>query len=350
VELPIEEIEKYINEISLGEKLIYVSTSFGEEVPLLLKSISHKDKRIAELIRNNSQKEAEKMGLPRMEEMEKQLSIRGSFTAEDEKELERLRSQLKGQKAVLAKTTRVPANRDRIKNIIKTINDKIGTILLKKEKLLGLTCERKAIEQKQLYLTWCAVYNPYTDNRYWKSYEAFQAEEDFLFHRKVVNEYIIHSYGYPTEVVRAVARNNIWRVRYIASVKSIGSLFGCAVSDFTADQLSLVYWSLFYQNVYEMMSDDRPPEEIIEDDESLDAYMEDINAEKSRESSASTAKKYSKGAKNAWDHKEVIVMASNPSYKDANYSETLASKLKHKGKTTLDAAPTNTKGLNKVLL
>ena len=102
----------------------------------------------------------------------------------------------------------------------------------------------------------------------------------------------------------------------------------------------LLYWSHYYQSINEMMPDDRPSDEIIEDDQALDAYMKDWQAERSREATASRAKKGQRyGEKSAWDHGETLVMRSNPMHKDIEYSETLAEKSSGDGAASVDAAP-----------
>ena len=103
----------------------------------------------------------------------------------------------------------------------------------------------------------------------------------------------------------------------------------------------LMYWSHYYQSINEMLPDDRPSDEIVEDDQALDAYMKDWQADKNREQSASKAKKNNRyGDKSAWDHGETLVMRSNPMHKDIEYSDTLAEKAIHSGSSSVDAAPT----------
>ncbi len=110
------------------------------------------------------------------------------------------------------------------------------------------------------------------------------------------------------------------------------------------DQKMLVYWSSYYQSVYDMMSSDRPSDGVIEDDNALDAYMKDWAAEKNRESTADSSKnKY--GTPSAWDYSETLVMKSNDVYEDVEYSKTLKERGEGKaGANTVDAAPTNHHG------
>lgn len=313
------------------------------EIPLLIKHPSSFDHRVAESIYERSLKQAQAEGLPTQEEMEKIISERGIFGQKQIDEIEDIKKKIKAQKLVLSKTTRVPARRDRLKTIIKELEEEAALILLKKDRFLEQTRERKALEQKHLYLTWKATYNVYTEDLYWKSYEDFAAERDFLFRKRVYVEYALMHYGLTQEVVRSIARSSLWRIRYVGALKLGESLFGRPISEYTTDQTSLLYWSQFYQSVYEMMPDERPSDEIIEDDEALDAYMNDWYDERNRDNAASKAKKGNYGKSSAWDHQETLVTRANPMFKDIKYSETLAEKAKNKGKTVVDAAPMNRK-------
>jgi hypothetical protein len=88
--------------------------------------------------------------------------------------------------------------------------------------------------------------------------------------------------------------------------------------------LNLAYWSNFYQSVYEMMPRDRPPDSVIDDDDSLDAYMKDFYEERNREDASEWSKnktKSGRGKLSAFDKEEVIVTQSNELYEDIDYDK-----------------------------
>jgi hypothetical protein len=86
--------------------------------------------------------------------------------------------------------------------------------------------------------------------------------------------------------------------------------------------LNLAYWSHFYQNVYEMMPEDQPPQDIIEDDMALDAYMEAYYKERTNEAAARKFKKRAgTGKLSAFDSQEVIVTRANELYEDIEYDK-----------------------------
>jgi len=342
IELPYEELDGYIRQICVAQQLVFVECNTGDEVPLLFRYPDPEDTYIADLIHRRALKEAQDEGLPSLEEMEGVVKERGIFTEVDEKKIEKLRSRIEGQRSVLAKTTRVPARRDRLKDIISGMQKEIEEILTRKELSMELTSERKAIEERFLYLTRRGTFDPRTKKPYWENETAFANERDFLFRKRVFLEYIVFSHGLSQSKIRFISRSNLWRIRYVTALKTGESLFGRPISKYTVDQLTLLYWSHYYQSIYEMMSDDRPSDNIIEDDQALDAYMSDWHAERNRDAVASKAKSNNKyGQNSAWDHGETLVMKSNPMHADVEYSDTIAERGTTPKGASFDAAPTN---------
>ncbi len=339
VELSYEELDSYVQQICTGEKLVYVKDRLEEEIPLLFRYPTSRSRRLANHAYKQALAEAERLELPSIAEMEVMARERGLFNDADEEKVRVLRGKLAGQRAVLAKTTKIPARRDRLEANISRLKDEIAVLEFKKEATLEMTQERKASEEKFLFLTRWGVLDPTTEELYWGTEEEFENEPDFVFRKRVLLEYIVFAHGIEQTPIRAIARSNLWRLRYITATKMGEGLFGRSISSYSVDQLTVLYWSHFYQSVYEMMPDERPSDNIIEDDEALDAYMMDWHADRNRDAVASREKKgKSYGQNSAWDHDETLVMRSNPIHKDVEYSETAADKAKHSGQTTVDAA------------
>jgi len=302
VDLTSEEIEDYLDQISSASKIVDV-----DDKVLLFKypSIDNKmeSRRIYQLEYRRSLDE----GLLSTSSMKDLMKERHLITDEEKHELSSLRSKLDAQKVLLVKTTRVRANQDRIKGIIHDIEKKIRDIEYKERSKFSMTAETRAEEAKILYLCWSNSYNFLTKNLYWDLYDEFLNEINYLFRQKVVSEFILFYGGIPTKYIRAIARNNLWRIRYVTSMKTSEQLFGKSASGYSSDMLNLVYWSHYYQNIFEMLEEDRPPEDIIEDDESLDAYMKDYYDERTRDTAARKSKNKHSGKLSAFDKEEVIV-------------------------------------------
>jgi len=302
VDLTSEEIENYLDQISSASKVVDV-----DDKVLLFKypSVDNKmeSRRIYQLEYNKSLDE----GLLSTSGMKDLIKERHLITDEEKHELSSLRSKLDAQKVLLAKTTRVRARQDRVKDIIHDIEKKIRDIEYKEKSKFSMTAETKAEEAKILYLCWSNSYNFFTKNLYWNLYNEFLNETDYLFRQKVTSEFILFYGGISTEYIRTIARSNLWRIKYVTSMKTSEHLFGIPTSKYTNDMLNLAYWSHYYQNIYEMLEEDRPPEDIIEDDEALDSYMKDYYDERTRDVAARKSKNKHSGKLSAFDKEEVIV-------------------------------------------
>jgi len=323
MDLSYEEIEQYLFQIFSREKIVIINDN-----PLLLKYPSTRDLNLARYKYQIEYDKSLKDGFVSKEDMKKILKERSFITADAEKKLNRLRSTLDAQKVLLAKTTKVKANQDRIKKLISELEIEIKEIESRETSALAMTAEAKAEESKLLFLCWCSTYNFETNDLWWKTYDDFLIDSDLLFRQQVLSEFILFYSGIPIPYIRAIARSNLWRIRYITSLKTSELLFGIPTSEYTNDMLNLVYWSHYYQNIYDMMPEDQPSDNIIEDDEALDAYMEDYYKERSKDIAArKSEKKLSRGGLSAFNNEEVIVTRHNELYEDIDYDKPKESQM-----------------------
>ncbi len=323
-ELPYEKVDSLINEISVGGKIVSIKTVYGAKKTIFLSHCSLEEKLYSSVVYEETYNKAIDEGFLTIAETENNLTMRGVYKAADEKEVSGLRSKIEGQEKLLGKMTRVPARRERVKENIKKMNDRLFELLNEKEVYLEYSAERKAHEERLLFLCWRGVRDPLTRELYWPTKEDFEGEKDIVFRRNVFNEHIKLSVGVDPTTLRYISRHNLWRIRYTTSIKTGISLFGVELPDYSVDQLALAYWSYYYQSIYDMMPDEKPSDEIVEDDAALDAFMKSYMEEQNREAAVSKGRKGTKsGVKSAWDYEETIVMGSNPMYKDVNYTPTV---------------------------
>jgi len=311
-----EELEKYIEQICAGIKLLDV-----DNVLLVLKNPSNltllHSRRVYDLEFAKSVKD----GLLKTEEMKKLIEERSFISQEDRNRLSSLKSKLEGQKVLLARTVKVKANQDRIKKIIEDLEKQIREIEIKERTKYSMTADTAAEESRLLYLCWACCYNSETDTLYWKNYNDFATESKLLFRQKVLSEFITFYGGINTTIIRSIARSNLWRIRYVTSLKTSEPLFGVPTSEYSNDMLNLAYWSHFYQNIYEMMPEDQPSDLIIDDDVALDAYMKDFYNERSKDAAARRDKGKRYGKLSAFNQQEVIVTRANELYEDITYDK-----------------------------
>lgn len=317
MDLTTEEIERYLEQISTGTKIVDVDNK-----PLLFKYPAIDNRLGARRIYELEYKKAIEEGLLSNEGMRKIIEERELITRKDKLELSSLRSKLEAQKVLLAKTIKVRARQDRVKEVISNLEVEIQKIEYKERSKYSMTAETRAEEARILYLCWANCYDFFTNKLYWNSYDLFRDEPDYLFRQKVTSEFIIFYSGIPTSRIRAIARSNLWRIKYVTSLKTSEPLFGVPTSEYTNDMLNLAYWSHYYQNIYEMMPEDQPPEHIIEDDESLDAYLKDYYNERSQDAAARKDKKKHRGKLSAFDQEEVIVTkVASELYEDIEFDK-----------------------------
>lgn len=314
MELSFEDVEKYLEQIFTQNKIIDVDSK-----TLIFKFPGVFVRAKAKYFYDREYKRSLEEGLLSNEGMKKVLETRNLITAEDKQTLISLKNKLAAQKLLLAKTTKVKANQDRIKVIIHDLEDKIRQIELKERSKLSMTAENKAEESKLLFLCWASTFEFYSDKLLWPEFDIFLQEHSIEFRLRVMSEFMLFYSGISTSIIRTIARSGLWRIRYVTSLKTSEPLFGVPTSEYTNDMLNLAYWSHYYQNIYEMLPDSQPPEHIIEDDEALDAYMHDYYEEQKRDNVSRRSRKSPGRMISAFDAQEVIVTRSNELYEDIEY-------------------------------
>lgn len=319
-----EEVERLVTRIAAATFVCLVDDSL-----IILEYPSNHLKQIADVYYEQEYEEAIKGGLLSRASLEQLIEERKLFTEAEQKQLDSLNSRLEAQRILLAKTTLVKANQTRIKNVIKELKNEIYGLSYKKSSKLSMSAEVRANEERTLYLCWASTYKD--DELLWKTFEVFKNSEELKFREQIISKFLTFYSGITTETIRFIARHNMWRIRYVNSQKTGEALFGVASLEYTTDMLNLAYWSNYYDNIYQMMPEDRPSDLVIEDDEALDSYMKAHYEERTREDAARRSKNRNPGKLSAFDSEEVIVTASNELWHDIEYDKPReAQKLKER--------------------
>jgi len=316
IALTYDELSTYLLIIFTGERI-----KNYRDINVLFKQPSNRIRMLSEITYNTSYQEAKNEGLLSVDDWEKLITDRGIFTESDLAQVKRLESKLEGQMVLLGKTTKVKANQDRIKKIIKGIQIELNEIKYKKFSKLTMSAETKAEEDKNLFLCSKCIYDLDTEELRWKDIHALHKENHLDFRGEILIDFISFCNGNRQELIRYIARSSLWRVIYMHSSKVSDTLFGIPIVDYSSDQFNLSYWSNYYQNIYEMLPEDRPSDIIIEDDEAIDAHMKAYYEERTRDDAARKNKHSNKGKLSAFDKEEVIVTKSNELYEDIKYDK-----------------------------
>lgn len=320
-DLSFQEVEEILEGILNNHKIVEVTGGKGQEF-ILFRYPNAEEVLKSRCVRISSLKEAKDAGLPSMEDIDKLLESKSLVPEQDDKKISDLQDKVEAQKKILL-LTKISGRRAPIEAVIEKLNQEIDELRAKGEAFYYLSQERKADEASLLYLTWAATHT-ISGDMYWESFETFEKETDLGLRDFIRIEFSSYNRGLPTEIIRFLARHNLWRVRYVAAQKTGGSLFCRSLNDLTPDQLGLLYWSNYYQSIYEMMPDEQPDDDTIKDDEALDKYMERYSKmrEKDRNESKVKAGGTLASKLSAWDKgEELIITPANPNYMNLAYSE-----------------------------
>jgi hypothetical protein len=318
-DLSFQDTENLLEEILNDHKLIEIPMDGTAEF-LVLRFPTAKDILHSRYIRKKTTLEARKEGLPSVADIDELLSTNQLTPEQDEVKINELQDKLEAQEKLLS-LTKITGRRTPIEEVIAKLNAEIAEIRVKEESYYFLSQERKGDESALLYLTWACCFN-LEGSRCWETFEDFENETKLNFRDLIRVEFIHFNKGLPTSTIRFLARHNLWRVRYIAALKSGGPLFGRGLNDLTPDQLGLLYWSNYYQSIYEMLPDDQPDDHVITDDDALDAHMERYAKQREQERNQGKARGSASGKLSAWDRgDELIITPDNPHYMDLQYTE-----------------------------
>jgi len=317
MDLTSEEVERYLNRVFTGTELFNLNNRL-----LVFKQPDNELNAKAYLIYDKALKRAVDSGMLKLVDLDALIKERNVITEEDQNKLDRLKAQRDAQELILSKTTRIKAKQGRLISIIDTLNEKIQTIEYKRTSKLTMSGESKAEEERALYFCWACVTDDNGD-KCWNTFDDLLKEADLELRDSILIKFLKFKSGIETEIIRYLARHSLWRIRYVTSQKVSDPLFGVPTSQYTNDMLNLAYWSNFYQNIYEMMPKDRPPDIIIDDDDALDAYMKAYYEERSREDATERDqnKLGNRGKLSAFNKEEVIVTKSHELYEDIDYTQ-----------------------------
>jgi len=268
--------------------------------------------------------EAQEKELPSIKDIDKILSEKEVISSEDTQRIQELEEKIVAQRRLL-QLTKISGRRKPIEETIDSHLKEIRELEAKRESFYYLTQEKKADEESVLYLAWAASHD-IDGNKYWPTFQDFEDEQALIFRNNLILEFTAFNRGLPSKTIRYLARHSLWRIRYTAALKIGGSLFSRDLDDLTPNQLNLLYWSNYYQSIYEMMPDDQPEDDVIKDDEALDKYMEAYfkrrEAERNEGRTTKRGSSSSKGKLSAWDKgEELIITPAHPEYMSLQYSE-----------------------------
>lgn len=316
-ELSFQETEALLESVMNNKKLVKVESQNGDEF-IVFSHPCAQDILCSRYVRERALLAAIDEELPTRADIEKVIEERGLL---DQEKIIDIEASIKAQERLL-NLTKIQGRRKSIEETMAKLIQELYEIKSTVDQLYTLTQEFRADEESILYLTWAATHKV-MGKRYWKSFEDFEASKNLILRNSLVFEYSIFNQGLNLKEIRFLARHVLWRIRYTAGLKIGGPLFPQGLHDLTTDQQSLLYWSNYYQSIFEMLPDDQPDDAIIKDDEKLDAYMDSYFKARDQDNNQGRLKRRSgaKGKLSTDASDEVILTTNHPEYLAMSYSE-----------------------------
>ena len=160
MELSYEEVTNTILRIATNKNILKVDNG-SKKVWLVFNQPDNLIKLRALSVYDEAYADALKDGLLPSNELEELLKSRNIFTEEDQSKVNDIESRLKGQRAILAKTTKIKARKERLIKIINDLEYEVNEIKYKKYSKMVMSAEVKADEYKQGFI--CSKCVNYSD-------------------------------------------------------------------------------------------------------------------------------------------------------------------------------------------
>lgn len=327
-ELTEEKIQEIILEILSGERLIRQNTyNNSKELPSIVKLSypSAADRQLCDILEEVSLEQSIQDGLPSENDLE-EVMYEAFFSVEDLEKLHDLQEKKKGYESLLKK--RVKGTDIYLKNQekLREIEHEVLKLERKRQQVSEYTAEYQAKEDKYFELLARSAYH-LEGYRVWENAEHLLRSTDTNYAYSILNKFLDFYWGYSTKIIRRVARSPQWRTMYLASEKGSRLTDICA-KDLPISYLHLMSWSMYYQSIQEMLPSERPTQDIIEDDEKLDKFMQEyqIKVKKEAEKVRKDSGRGKRNPSSALDKDQVVVTAESNNYvklhKDDGYSDT----------------------------
>jgi hypothetical protein len=301
--LTLSEISEKIHQILWGKSFVDVVDGDGTEHTFILRSLSINEQNAVKHLRRKELALARHMGILSDEELKAIYAEDGVWTEEQEKRIEDLQNGISQLAAQIKDFHYIRAKKNRLEKIRKKFNNELTDLLNTRLQLFHLSAEQRAEEVARRHVVFLATQTP-EEEQYWGSKEEFDLCEDICLLFNLAKAYFQEN-QLTEATCRQIARSGEWRFRWHASKKG-ESLFGRPISDWSEAQNALVFWSQYYDSVYDSL--ERPPNHVIEDDSACDQWVEDQNKKHVPGAKSDRSPLGNKTATKNKDHQEVFMM------------------------------------------
>ena len=168
---------------------------------------------------------------------------------------------------------KIVAHRNRVRIIEKEIdrlNFRYKQLLERKQAVFGNTLEYMAEKQRLFYLVGCITEYP-DGSPVWEHGNIKNEDDESLLME--LSASLMDNAVIDTKMIRAIARSNLWRYRWLNGKSNVKTLFGRDIFDLSLAQSELLFWSQIYDAAMEAY--EPPPSFVIDDDDRFDEWLAD---------------------------------------------------------------------------
>ena len=271
----------------IGGKLLFSPAGRAAEV-YASRSPTPAEQDAGRLVYTKTLREAGQIGLPTKHEQEAVAVRNGVISLEDRQRKQSLERLIDRQHKA-RENTRDPAQKVEFAAEIETLRVQVRELELNEALVFAHTAEARADDARTGYLTSvCTAGGDLLSDPLWPSWEAFQGCDDQGLIEAATRAHVRVAAGLPTRVIRALARNPEWRLRWRSAKDTSSPPFDGHSSAWDRNKLNLIYWSDFYDSV--IQHPEAPSEEVVENDELLQQWLNEILAKKRQKQQRSGGK------------------------------------------------------------
>ena len=262
------EIEEKIQSILWGKALADIEDESGKTHHVIIRALNSKENNIVNYLYNKEMTDCKKSGICTDEELTKIYQKNDTWTQEEEDEILKLQNGIRKLKNVLPEYKFRKAKLASIKKRIKRAEKDLIELLNTRSLLFGNSLENRANEARTRKVIQLCL-ETMEETPFWTQ-EEFNSFVDIMFIQAVMRAYT-DIFIFPVAITREIVRSSMWRYRWKAA-KDGANLFGKPVSEWSEAQNSAVFWSQYYDWIFEHPD---CPMGLVNNDEAIDKWVED---------------------------------------------------------------------------
>ncbi|MCK5610115.1 hypothetical protein KAR91_50040 [Candidatus Pacearchaeota archaeon] len=265
-----QEITRNLDKILWGKSIVTIDGRFTDEATMVLRSLTIAESNFINHIYERELRAGLDVGILTDEELEQFYENNQVWTAADEAEIRVLTKQIDLLKSQIMDAEFFPVKQKQLRKKLLSNEDKIRDKKRVKSQLFNCSVETRAMEISRRFMVMMST-ESLKGIPMWETEVEFMNECDIdLIYNLALAYYNCNIF--PETELREMARSGQWRFKWNASKNGI-DLFGKPISEWSEMQDALVYWSQFYDYVFECP--ERPSQLVIDDDDACDAWVND---------------------------------------------------------------------------